>query len=263
MKRIDRGTSEPKKVIEETATRLFDESELSPSAVVAHTLSCLSYLVAADRLQLRFVFMPAGVPQKEVVAAMWRRLARCPWIWERHHTRVTAQWRQVTIDKAWCDGNAAATRVERLVKQWERQWNNEHSHSLSLTTLQALPFVGPTASERPQRFRTSGTRGGVTTTPVWNQSSRRTWMRRGQIHRLRIPDWLNWKTGRFSHQSRAVEALRSHESSGILAIATGGGKTRHRARRRNVRTERSPRLCPRRRCRSVQTSNAAMGRRRA
>ena len=224
---IDRGTSEPKKVIEETATRLFDESELSPSAVVAHTLSCLSYLVAADRLQLRFVFMHAGMYHKK----KW--LLRCgeDWLGVHGSGNVTTRGlllngEQVTIDKAWCDGNAAATRVERLVKQWERQWNNEHSHSLSLTALQALPFVGPTASERPPTvsdFWDAWWRdynAGLEPVLPPNVDAAR------QIHRLRIPDWLNWKTGRFSHQSRAVEALRSHESSGILAIATGGGKTR-------------------------------------
>ena len=43
-------------------------------------------------------------------------------------------------------------------------------------------------------------------------------------HRLHIPSKLTWREGRYAHQGRAVDALLQH-TGGIVAIATGGGKT--------------------------------------
>ena len=42
---------------------------------------------------------------------------------------------------------------------------------------------------------------------------------------LRIPDGIEWETGLYAHQGAAVAAFLGAGSRGILAIATGGGKT--------------------------------------
>ena len=42
---------------------------------------------------------------------------------------------------------------------------------------------------------------------------------------LKIPDWLNYTSGNFSHQEKAVKSWFANNGRGILAIATGGGKT--------------------------------------
>lgn len=42
--------------------------------------------------------------------------------------------------------------------------------------------------------------------------------------RLVVPDWLNYETGNYRHQGEAVDAW-IQKGSGILSIATGGGKT--------------------------------------
>ena len=44
-------------------------------------------------------------------------------------------------------------------------------------------------------------------------------------HRLRVPDWLEWREGTFAHQGPAVDAVLER-GGGILSIATGGGKTK-------------------------------------
>jgi superfamily II DNA or RNA helicase len=43
--------------------------------------------------------------------------------------------------------------------------------------------------------------------------------------RLRIPNGLRWEDGPYTHQGRAVHAWEENAGRGILAIATGGGKT--------------------------------------
>lgn len=43
--------------------------------------------------------------------------------------------------------------------------------------------------------------------------------------KLTIPYWLNYTTGNFAHQGKAIDAWLENDGRGILAIATGGGKT--------------------------------------
>ena len=46
-----------------------------------------------------------------------------------------------------------------------------------------------------------------------------------EVQRLEIPQWLNYESGEFSHQGDAVKAWERASHRGMLAIATGGGKT--------------------------------------
>jgi superfamily II DNA or RNA helicase len=43
--------------------------------------------------------------------------------------------------------------------------------------------------------------------------------------KLKVPEWLNYRSGDYMHQGEAVDAWRSNGNKGILEIATGGGKT--------------------------------------
>jgi superfamily II DNA or RNA helicase len=43
---------------------------------------------------------------------------------------------------------------------------------------------------------------------------------------LKLPSGLVWQTGRYAHQGMAVDAFLAGNGRGVLAIATGGGKTK-------------------------------------
>jgi len=45
------------------------------------------------------------------------------------------------------------------------------------------------------------------------------------IQCLTVPSWLNYTSGDFEHQGKAIDAWVDNNGHGILAIATGGGKT--------------------------------------
>ncbi|MBB3106104.1 superfamily II DNA or RNA helicase [Psychrobacter luti] len=42
---------------------------------------------------------------------------------------------------------------------------------------------------------------------------------------LKVPDWLDYRTGDYAHQGDAIDAWFANDNKGILSIATGGGKT--------------------------------------
>ena len=46
-----------------------------------------------------------------------------------------------------------------------------------------------------------------------------------ELDRLVIPHWLDYRSGDYTHQGEGIDAWFENQSKGILAIATGGGKT--------------------------------------
>lgn len=221
------GVREPEAVISKVAETLLTDAQLSSSALVQHTLDCLAYLVATDRLRLRFVLMKQGMYHKK----QWLFDDATDQAAVHGSGNVTTRGllvngEQMTVDRAWCDGEAASKRVELLRRQWDRQWTNEHPHSLTLDAAQSLPFLG----------RDRGDNGVPTVDDFWEA-----WIKdneaglepalpphvsRPRRQLLRIPAGMQWQEGRYGHQGRAVKAFLNAKGRGVLAIATGGGKTK-------------------------------------
>lgn len=223
---IERGVKSPELVLAEATDRLFHDARLSESALVQHTLDCLAYLVAAGRLELRFVLMQTGMYHKK----QWLFRSGDDWAAVHGSGNATARGllvngEQMTLDRPWMDGESPAKRVERLVEQWDRQWDNRHAYSLTLTAAQGLKFASPRVSE-----------GLVPTVrdfwEAWDRDNRAGLEPdlppsfQAAAHILTIPDGLEWRSGPYQHQGQAVDALLAAGGRGVLAIATGGGKTR-------------------------------------
>jgi superfamily II DNA or RNA helicase len=224
---IERGLRTPDEVVEEAMRTLFTDARLSSSAVVQHTLTCLSYLVAAQRLEVRFVLMREGMYHKK----MWLFGDGDNWAAIHGSGNATARGllvngEQMTVDKPWSDGLASRRRVELLVEQWEKQWDNENPHSITLRAAQGLAFVGdsedgstvPTVRDFWAAWKADAEAGLEPELPPNYRAA--------PIHQLRIPPSVEWRSGAYGHQGRAVDALLDAQGRGVLQIATGGGKTR-------------------------------------
>lgn len=224
---IQRAVTTPEAVVEDVVARLLDDARLSESALVQHTLDCLAFLVASDRLQLRFVLMPDGMYHKK----KWLLREGEDWLAVHGSANATlpgllSNGEQMTVDRAWADGEVAADRVRRLVRQWERQWNNEHPQSLTVTAAQGLRFAGkqrpdggaPSPSDFWDAWRKDYAAGLEPTLPPETPGP--------PAPRLVIPPGLEWRTGLYRHQGLAVDAFFEAGGRGVYEIATGGGKTR-------------------------------------
>ena len=222
---IRRGIREPGVVLEEALTRLFAEARLSASAVQRHTVETLAYLVASGRLRMRVVLMERGRYHKKI----WLFRAGDEWLAVHGSGNATERGllvngEQMSIDRAWQDGPRSEARVQIFLEQWDRQWQNRHPTALTVEVSQALEILRGYAADSPP-----------TTSDFW-----KAWqldhdaglepdlppaIRHAPTdQQLRVPNDLSWRDGRFGHQGRAVDALLK-EAGGILAIATGGGKT--------------------------------------
>lgn len=223
---MERGTKDPQGVIKDVVERLLADARLSDYALVHHTLDCLSYLVATKRLHIRFALMKEGMYHKK----QWLMRDGADWLAVHGSGNATTRGllvngEQMTVDRPWRDGDTARARVDKLVRGWDRQWNNESPHVLCVELADGLKLSSgrrardeiPTIDDFWQAWQADHLRGlepplppGVLLSPPKH---------------LAIPDGLEWRTGDYRHQGAAVDKFVENGSRGILAIATGGGKT--------------------------------------
>ena len=223
---IQRGVKAADEVLNSALQQLFDGAFLSPSAVERHAVETLAYLVASGRLRMRVVLMQQGMYHKK----FWLFRSGSKWLAVHGSGNATERGllmngEQMSIDRAWLDGERSESRVRLFLSQWEEQWTNRVPGSLTVDVDRALTFLSDRArSEAPtyqqfwQAWRQDFEAGLEPTAPAQVLAIR-------SQPRLQIPESLVWREGRFAHQGAAVDALLQHEG-GILAIATGGGKTK-------------------------------------
>ena len=222
---IESGVREPQTVLNRAMERLFEQARLSESAIERHTVETLAYLVASDRLEIRVVLMERGMYHNKIY------LLRSGEQWLAVHGSSNATERgllvngeQMSVDRAWKDGEQSKKRVEIFRRQWDRRWNNQHPKSLTVEVGQALEvlrdYAGampPTAADFWKAWHRDFEAGLAPDFPFGYRPVR-------FDHRLSIPDTLVWREGRFAHQGAAVDALIEN-GGGILSMATGSGKT--------------------------------------
>ena len=226
---IEAGFANAESVMNAAVIELLIEAERSGGATDTHCLDCLSYLVALERLEIRFVLMDAGMYHKK----KWLLRQGNDWLavhgsGNATHRGLLVNGEQMTIDRAWKDGAAARERVDILVSQFVRQWRNESEGALTVPAHQALDFLRkharsgrddvPTVQDFWEAWEADFEAGIEVPLPP---NSRR----RQRVRRLHIPVGLDWRIGRFAHQGTAVDSFLQ-AGRGIFSIATGGGKTK-------------------------------------
>ena len=229
---IARAVADPEAVLKTAIERLFDGAQIRESAIAAHVADCLAYLVARERIVIRFVLMEQGMFHPKV------------WLFESDgdvlavhgssnptEAGLLYNGETVSVDKPWADGPAAQDRVAQLRGMFQDYWHNRRPHAITIEAPAGLMFAGdhdvshvPTVDDFWRAWFEDAKKGLApplpegTIKPFWLSTAT-------DPQQLGIPGELVWETGRFAHQGAAVRAWEAHGRQGVLAIATGGGKT--------------------------------------
>src|SRR5262249_29483972 len=139
---VRRGVKGPAGVVEEVVSRLLGHTEITPSALERHAAVCLSYLIATQQLELRFVLMPAGMYHKK----QW--LIRCGdhrvAVHGSGNTTVPGLFingEQMTVERDWTDGDVAARRIGQLFEQFDTDWQNRRRNALTISADAAVRLL--------------------------------------------------------------------------------------------------------------------------
>lgn len=226
---ITRGTKDPVAVVTDVVERILENGPVTKTALESHAVDCLAYLIATDRLEIRFVLMPTGMFHKKqwLISQDTARLA----VHGSGNATIGGLFvngEQMSVDRDWCDGETAIRKLDILWHSFENDWNNTDPATITVTAEAAVDLLIPPAVRDPNSrpptvanfwaaWKADHDAGKEPPLPDNIATPPR---------RLITPSTLQWRDGRYGHQGRAVNAYLNAGDRGILAMATGGGKTK-------------------------------------
>jgi superfamily II DNA or RNA helicase len=213
---------------EDLALRAFADGLPDADDLTKQTLDCLAWLVREGRLDMRFAFLRNGIfhPKVWLMNVSGHRVAF------HGSSNMTGRGlsrnrEQIAISRAWMD-SVQEDAERRVREEFNLLWDDDDDE----VTIVKLPKAveqrllsefgkgsPPTEADTEQLWRRArGTRKRVESE---HSEARVTSPPQG----FAPPIWLNNRSGAFAHQGRAIDAWLAANGRGILAMATGSGKT--------------------------------------
>jgi len=199
--------------------QLLDEGAASSSALTRYAVQALAWMVVANRLTLRVAVPVAGSNYHPKV-----------WLFEDGYDTVVVRGsanatsrallsaiEHLDVDPSWRDRyrvKAYADMVDAWAAGADEMLVDTYVLDADVLAAKVKRFAPPKA---PTRRDYDVAVEEETPVPLAADTF---------ISPLRIPDHLEWESGCYRHQGVAVRKWEDGGRKGILAIATGGGKTK-------------------------------------
>jgi superfamily II DNA or RNA helicase len=211
---IAAGCSSPEEVIREfLASGLTVEEGLA-----RHTLRCLAYLISVGRVEIRIALLRDAIFHPKVwLISDGNDTVAIHGSSNLTVTGLSKNFEQISVTRSWTDENSNFV-VEKLKAEFDAIWTRRSA--------ECQVFDFPEAVARTLLREYSGTQ-------VPTEDELLAIMEEEPLNKIaatrgctfRIPPHLNYTAGDFAHQGRAADAFEAHGFRGILAMATGSGKT--------------------------------------
>jgi superfamily II DNA or RNA helicase len=212
------GLSSTEEVLSDAIGATLADAEALEDALVNHTLHCLAYLLAAERLDMKVVLVEHGIFHvKEWIFGCGEDIAVLAGSANFTGRAMTQNIESLYLHRSWRDLDNLNTCTESLA-EFEILWNGNKQNTRTVDL--------PTAV-RDDLIRTYG--DGLMPTEAdfelaFTKHSEE--MERPDSDVIfAIPSMLEIWTGAYSHQGEAIDAWEAAQRRGILAMATGSGKT--------------------------------------
>ncbi len=222
---ISEGLHKPEEVLEFALGDILESEEVLESALANHTLECLSFLLARNRLQIRVVLIRDAIFHLK------------EWLFKNGEDHVllsgsanftgqalTKNVEKLNLYKSWKSpesADACFAAIEQFTEYWENRKQDALSIDLPIAIREKLVSTylkdsPPTEEDFQRALRAEqpaahSSPGGLTHIDRGTKFS--------------IPADLVWETGKYKHQGEAVHAWESAGRRGVLVMATGAGKT--------------------------------------
>jgi len=209
------GVEAPRDVLARATERLFVAAEVNESALVRHQYDCLAYMLAAGRLEMKFSWIDGGTFHPKV------------WVFRDDNDTVVlhgssnftsrglnSNLETVALERPW-RGPEQEERSRILRTLFDRLWWGETPDTTIIPLSEAI-------RERLLKRAVAAPLPTLEAFVALYLSGREALPR---PKRLRIPAGLEIGKGNFGHQSAAIDAWFRNDKRGILAMATGSGKT--------------------------------------
>jgi len=200
---------------------LFPDFEITENSLKSKAVEALGFLIATKKLTLKIAIQENGLFH-----------TKC-WLFETNqgvvaiHGSINAtqaaisnNFEQLAVNKSWesATSEGVVNKITQIFKQiWEDRYDGLKTISLNKSTVSYLIRVYEQLDHN-EDLNIRLMNGLEEIANLENLSDH-------VPQCLKVPTWLNYTMGDFSHQGKAVSAWLENHGKGILAIATGGGKT--------------------------------------
>jgi len=197
----------------------FQDPESLKSALIKHTKSCLAYLVKENRLQIKVVLMKNGIFHPKV----WFFYSEQDYAVLSGSANATGSGigrnvEQITLQKSWNGSDdlaACKSDQDFFLRYWQGEMDDSITLDLPYAIAQNIVGAYPASAPPDENAYMRALRLDKSFSGVTNEKSKK----------LNIPVDLQWESGEYRHQGDAVKAWELNNRQGILAMATGAGKT--------------------------------------
>ena len=219
---IENGIRSP----EEIAQKIIEPLIITEDLIELHTLKCLSYLIRVGRIELKIALMKQALFHPKV------------WIFENGIDVIAAHgssnitlkgikhnFEQITISKSWIDPTQGQI-IDKLKFKFKRLWDEDEDDCYVIpiplavrdNILCSYPSEHPPSESDYESLFSRASKAiknnGMKKEPQFSFD-----------FKFEIPSWINYQSGPFEHQGKAVDAWCSSDYRGVLEMATGSGKT--------------------------------------
>ncbi|WP_280953855.1 DEAD/DEAH box helicase family protein [methanotrophic endosymbiont of Bathymodiolus puteoserpentis (Logatchev)] len=200
---------------------LFPDFELTENALKFKALNALSYLIATKRLTLKIALQDTGMFHTKCwLFDLDQGVVAVHGSINATQSGIARNFEQIAVNKSWESDNSKGV-VDKIDLTFQNIWEGNYEG------LKTIPLNKACVNyllkkyedlEKSEDIQHSLMRGLLDITASGSSLT-------GSVQCLTVPTWLNYTSGDFAHQGKAIDAWIGNEGQGILAIATGGGKT--------------------------------------
>lgn len=217
------GASTPAEVLLRALENAYGRAAVDSTALVQHTLRCLAYLVASERLQIKVVIVRDGLFHPKVWLLGDDSGYSIAVHGSSNHTAagLARNVEQVSVAKGWAGEDASAV-VARFEAYFSTLWDGPVPNGVSVfpfpeaLSRRLVRDYRPMRAPSPDDYLNSlpeRAASPVTAAPLRRPAG------------FELPHGLEYQTGDFAHQGKAIIAWEEAGRRGILEMATGSGKT--------------------------------------
>jgi superfamily II DNA or RNA helicase len=226
---IRKGLATPQEVVVQKYNEFEQTGAVQESALVSHTLECLAYLLASEKLLMKFVFVQEGVfhPKIKLIGDGNNTVAV-------HGSNnftgagLRRNVEQVSVSRSWV-GDTGKEDVIKLSKEFSQFWENRKgSYYRVIDAPEAITDDLISEYQRENMPTPDDFWEAYQTDEVFGDGDQR--LNGGTVvsepvSGPYIPDWVEYTSGDWSHQGEAVASWEGAGRRGVLEMATGSGKT--------------------------------------
>jgi superfamily II DNA or RNA helicase len=222
---MKKGLNSAKEVL---VKKFYDEVgklKIDGDLLVNHTLECLAYLISVEKIQIKVATVKNGLFHPKIKLFEDHEGYKVAVHGSNNFTSsgLTHNFEQININANWISDDHAAT-IRQLENKFFELWDSNPHELIEVFDLPTAikekiikdfnPASPPTPLDYQQAVEETTTKYEVKKKSIVNPGKT-----------FKIPKNLNYKTGDFSHQGKAVSEWEKNSRCGIFQMATGSGKT--------------------------------------